>query len=70
MIASGSGLDPQISVQGANLQVLRIVAKRCISQNVVQHLIIEHTDGPLLGAFGPAAVNVLQLNVALDAATK
>ncbi|MBK8611939.1 MAG: K(+)-transporting ATPase subunit C [Flavobacteriales bacterium] len=68
--ASGSGLDPHLSVKAANVQSQRIALSRGLSQDVVHQLIIEHTDGPLLGLFGPATVNVLELNMALDAATK
>ncbi len=68
--ASGSGLDPHLSVQAASVQAARVAANRGLSQEVVDLLIIEHTDGPLLGLFGPATVNVLELNMALDAAIK
>ncbi len=68
--ASGSGLDPHLSVKAANVQSQRIAQSRGLSQGAIDQLIIEHTDGPLLGLFGPATVNVLELNTALDAATK
>lgn len=68
--ASGSGLDPHLSVKAANVQAARVATNRGLPQGAVDQLIIEHTDGPLLSLFGPATVNVLELNMALDAATK
>lgn len=65
--ASGSGLDPHLSVQAAAVQAERIAKARGITATAVQELINSHTDGPLLGLFGPAIVNVLELNLALDA---
>lgn len=64
--ASGSGLDPDISPAAAKVQVKRIAAVRKIDENKLYALVDEHTDGPLLGLFGPSKVNVLKLNVALD----
>lgn len=64
--ASGSGLDPDLSPIGAKVQVARIAKVRGLSVEKLTQLVDEHTVGPLLGVFGPAKVNVLQLNVALD----
>ena len=64
--ASGSGLDPHLSPQGALIQVSRIAAVRGLSEERVRALVTEHTNGPLLGLFGPSSVNVLELNLALD----
>jgi len=64
--ASGSGEDPDLSPAAAKVQVNRIAAIRHIDQNKLNTLIDEHTDGPLLGLFGPSKVNVLKLNIALD----
>ena len=64
--ASGSGLDPDISEQAAKLQITRIAAYRKLDVNVVNKLVAEHTEKPLLGLFGPTKINVLKLNVALD----
>lgn len=64
--ASGSGLDPNISVQAAKIQVSRIAKIRGISEAVLQDLLLAHTEGPLLGLFGPEKINVLALNIALD----
>lgn len=68
--ASGSGLDPHLSVSGARVQAERIARARGMSGTEVQQLIDDHTNGPLLGLFGTTTVNVLELNLALDAATK
>lgn len=65
--ASGSGLDPDLSPAGAKIQVARIAKVRGISADRLNQLVDEHTQGPLLGLFGPATVNVLTLNIALDA---
>ncbi len=65
--ASGSGLDPDISPAAASIQVKRIAAIRKISEDKLYALVKQHTDGPLLGLMGPAKVNVLKLNIALDA---
>jgi K+-transporting ATPase ATPase C chain len=65
--ASGSGLDPDISIQSAKVQVQRIASKRQIPVTAIEQLIAKNTKQPLLGLFGPASINVLQLNLALDA---
>lgn len=64
--ASGSGLDPNISEQGASIQIKRIARVRNLEEKTVAALVAEHTQGPLLGLFGPSSVNVLKLNLALD----
>ena len=64
--ASGSGLDPNISVQAAKVQVKRIAKIRRIDEQKLVHLITENTEKPLLGIFGPEKINVLKLNSALD----
>lgn len=61
--ASGSGLDPHISVANALLQAARVAQKRNISEKDVKKLIAEYTEKGLLGK---ARVNVLRLNLALD----
>ncbi|UFH57090.1 K(+)-transporting ATPase subunit C [Spirosoma sp. KNUC1025] len=66
--ASGSGLDPDLSPAGAKIQVARIAKIRNLPAERLNQLVDEHTEGPLLGIFGPSKVNVLALNVALDQA--
>ena len=64
--ASGSGLDPDISEKAALVQVERIAKVRNVPAQQLQQLVKEHINGPLLGLFGPAKINVLKLNLALD----
>lgn len=64
--ASGSGLDPHISVQAANVQVKRIAKIRGIAEPNLEELILTYTEKPLAGLFGPERINVLKLNIALD----
>ncbi|ASW74456.1 potassium-transporting ATPase subunit C [Chryseobacterium piperi] len=64
--ASGSGLDPAISPEGALYQVKRIAKVRSLSKEKIEELIKGNTNPPLLGLFGPSNVNVLKLNIALD----
>ena len=64
--SSGSGLDPDLSPAGAQIQVARIAKVRNISVDKINSLISANIEQPLLGLFGPAKVNVLKLNVALD----
>lgn len=64
--ASGSGLDPDLSPAGAKIQVARVAKARGISAERLNQLVDQQTEEPLLGIFGPAKVNVLALNVALD----
>ena len=67
--ASGSGLDPDISPAYAALQADRIAAARGLSPANVRAIIAANTQGPDLGFLGEARVNVLKVNLALDAAT-
>ena len=63
---SGSGLDPDLSPAGAKIQVKRIAAVRHLDEGKLNDLVDRNTERPLLGIFGPARVNVLKLNIALD----
>ncbi|MBO9619488.1 MAG: K(+)-transporting ATPase subunit C [Niabella sp.] len=64
--SSGSGLDPDISVPAARVQVKRIAAIRGIGGGNLEQLILSNTEKPLLGLFGTEKINVLKLNIALD----
>ncbi|MBN1822496.1 MAG: K(+)-transporting ATPase subunit C [Prolixibacteraceae bacterium] len=64
--ASGSGLDPHISVQAAKVQVKRIAEIRVLSEDTLLQLIQENTEKPLLSLFGTERINVLKLNLDLD----
>jgi len=65
--ASGSGLDPDISVAGAFYQAPRVAQARGLSLARVQQVINDHIQGRFLGIFGESYVNVLEVNLALDA---
>ncbi|MBV8159877.1 MAG: K(+)-transporting ATPase subunit C [Acidimicrobiia bacterium] len=64
--ASGSGLDPDISIANAMLQASRVARVRGLSLEVVKNLISNHTNGRPWGVLGEKTVNVLDLNLALD----
>ncbi|HEX4866048.1 MAG TPA: potassium-transporting ATPase subunit C, partial [Acidimicrobiales bacterium] len=66
--SSGSGLDPHISVANARLQASRVARARDLDIEAVLRLVAEHTEGRSFGFLGEDAVNVLELNLALDEA--
>jgi K+-transporting ATPase ATPase C chain len=64
--SSGSGLDPEITVQDAMLQIPAISARTGIAQSALRNLVLRNAEGPLVGLYGPWRVNVLQLNLVLQ----
>jgi K+-transporting ATPase ATPase C chain len=65
--ASGAGLDPHIPPAAADLQAARVASARGASLQRVRELVLAHTESPTFGFLGRARVNVLELNLALDA---
>ena len=68
--ASASGLDPHISPAAAEYQVGRVAKARNLSEDKLRELILSNTEGRSFGVLGESRVNVLRLNLALDAADK
>lgn len=66
LTASGSGLDPDISIANANAQAVRIAQSRNVPLSSIERLIVSATEGRDAGFLGEPRVNVLKLNLALD----
>jgi K+-transporting ATPase ATPase C chain len=64
--ASGSGLDPHISLKNAALQVPRVAKARGMSEDDLKALVVKYTDGRDFGILGEPGVNIIKLNLALD----
>lgn len=64
---SGSGLDPHVSIAAARIQIPRVATARGMTEDAVLALVGAHTEDPTLGILGDSRVNVLELNLALDA---
>jgi K+-transporting ATPase ATPase C chain len=69
LMASGSGLDPDISPASADAQVARVASARGVSADAVRQLVASNTSGRQFGILGEPRVNVLKLNLALDQST-
>ncbi len=67
LTTSGSGVDPDISVPAALQQVARVARARGLPEAEVRHLVDANTRAPQFGIFGPSRINVVRLNLALDA---
>jgi K+-transporting ATPase ATPase C chain len=68
--SSGSGLDPHITPAAAEFQIPRVACERRMSEGEVRRLVSRYTEGRQFGVLGEPRINVLELNLALDEATK
>ena len=66
--ASASGLDPDITPECAYVQIKRVAKARGMNESDVKAIVDKMVEKPLLGIFGPAKINVLKLNVAMEEA--
>ena len=66
MTASGSGLDPHITPESARIQIPALAAASGLSEEQLEQIVADHTEGKLLGIFGEETVNVLKVNLMLD----
>lgn len=64
--ASGSGIDPDISPEAAQLQIKRVAQQRRLSEQEIHQLVMQYIQTPQFGLYGEPRVNVLKLNLALD----
>lgn len=67
LYTSGSSLDPHITPEAARAQIQRVATARKLQPNRIELLVVQNTDDRFVGIFGEPGVNVLQLNIALDA---
>lgn len=67
---SGGGIDPHLSPAAVRIQIARIARVRGVDPAVIERLVAAHTEGRQFGLFGEPRVNVLELNLALDASGK
>ena len=65
--ASGGGLDPHLPPRALEIQVKRVAAARGVDASRVRNLLAAQIEGPAFGIFGRERVNILELNLALDA---
>lgn len=63
LTASGSGLDPHISPESAEVQISRIAEASQLSEDTIREIVKRHTGGKILGIFGEDTVNVLEVNI-------
>lgn len=70
LTASGSGIDPHISLEAAMIQVKSVARARGVREDRVQQILERHVERPQFGIFGQKRVNVLKLNIALDSPSR